>query len=85
MVIPKDKVQTYATIKYIGGMPGWLSSYKCLALVQVVILESWVRVPHWAPFMEPASPSAYVSASLSASLMNKQKILKKKKNTNIGL
>ena len=27
--------------------------------------------PAWAPCMEPASPSAYVSASLSVSLVNK--------------
>ena len=43
-----------------------------LPLAQVVILGSWDRVPH----REPASPSAYVSASLSVSLMNKY-ILKK--------
>ena len=29
------------------------------------------RVPNWAPCMEPASVSVYVSASLSVSLMNK--------------
>ena len=61
----------------------WLSI--CLPLAQGMIPESRDQVPHWTPCMEPASPSAYVSASLSASLMNKQKILKKKKNTNIGL
>ena len=33
-----------------------------------VILETQDRVPHWAPCMEPASPSACVSASLSVSL-----------------
>ena len=33
-----------------------------------VILETWDRVPHRAPCMEPASPSACVSASLSLSL-----------------
>ena len=40
---------------------------------QGVILESWNQVPHRAPCMEPASPSACVSASLSlsVSLMNK--------------
>ena len=32
---------------------------------QGVILETPDRVPHWAPYMEPASPSACVSASLS--------------------
>ena len=31
------------------------------------LLESWDQVPHWAPCMEPASPSAYVSTSLSLS------------------
>ena len=29
------------------------------------------QVPHQAPCMEPASPAAYVSASLSLSFMNK--------------
>ena len=42
-----------------------------LPLAQVLIPESWDRVPHKAPHGEPASPSACVSAPLSASLMNK--------------
>ena len=45
-------------------MPGWLSGL-APPLAQGVILESWDRVPHGAPCMEPASPSACVSASLS--------------------
>ena len=47
----------------LGHLRG--SAAERLPSAQGVILESWVRVPHWAPFMEPASPSAYVSASLS--------------------
>ena len=43
-----------------------------------VILESQDRVPHQAPRMEPASPSARVSASLSLFLMNKYNLKKKK-------
>ena len=31
----------------------------------------WDQVPHWAPCMEPASPSAYVSAALSHEKINK--------------
>ena len=42
-----------------------------LPLAQGVILESRDQVLHWAPCLEPASPSAYISASLSVSLMNK--------------
>ena len=38
---------------------------------QGVILETRDRVPRQAPCVEPASPSACVSASLSVSLMNK--------------
>ena len=40
---------------------------------QGVILESLDQVPHWPPCMEPASPTACVSASLCVcvSLMNK--------------
>ena len=53
-----------------------------LPLAQSVILESWDRVPHRAPCMGPASPSACVSASLSLSLCVSHeyinKILKKK-------
>ena len=41
----------------------WLSIY--LPLTQGVILESQDTVPHWPSCMEPASPSAYVSAPLS--------------------
>ena len=36
-----------------------------LPTAQVVILGSWDRVLHQAPNKEPASPSTYVSASLS--------------------
>ena len=42
-----------------------------LRLAQGLSLRSWDRVSHWAPFREPASPPAYVSASLCVSLMNK--------------
>ena len=42
-----------------------------LALAQGVILETWDQVPHQAACMEPAFPSAWVSASLSVSLVNK--------------
>ena len=36
-----------------------------LPSAQVVILGFWDQVPHQAPPRAPASPSAYVSASLS--------------------
>ena len=38
-----------------------------LPLAQVVILVSWVWVLHQAPCRKPASPFAYVSASLCLS------------------
>ena len=41
-----------------------------LPLAQVMIPGSWDRIPHQAPCKEPASASAYVSASLCVSLMN---------------
>ena len=41
-----------------------------LPLAQSVILGSQDRVPHQTPTRKPASPSAYVSASLCVSLMN---------------
>ena len=50
-------------------VPGHLggSVVEHLPLTQGVIPESRDRVPHWASCMEPAFPSAYVSASLSLS------------------
>ena len=53
------------------GQPRWCSGLAPPA-AWGVILETWDRVPHRAPCMEPASPSpsACVSASLSVS-MNK--------------
>ena len=45
-------------------IPGWLSGLG-LPSAQGVILGSRDPVPCWAPRMEPASPSAHVSASLS--------------------
>ena len=42
-----------------------------LPLVQGMIPGYHDRVPHLAPYKEPASPSAYVSASLCEYLMNK--------------
>ena len=54
-------------IREFGGQPWWLSG---LALPSAwgVILETQDRVPRRACCMEPASPSACVSASLSLSL-----------------
>ena len=42
-----------------------------LPLAQVVTLGSWDQVLYQAPRRELVSPSAYVSASLYVSLMNK--------------
>ena len=50
-----------------GGIPGWLSSL-VLPSARGVILGSRDRVPRRAPRMEPASPSAWASASLSVFL-----------------
>ena len=49
--------------KYLGCLGG--SVIERLPLAQVVILETRDRVPHRAPCMEPASPSACVSLPLS--------------------
>ena len=48
-------------------IPGWLSGLAPPS-AHGVILESWGWVPHQAPCMEPASPSACVSASLCVCL-----------------
>ena len=49
------------------GSPGGLSGL-ALPSTQGMILETWDRFLHQALFMEPASPSACVSASLSLSV-----------------
>ena len=56
--------------------PGWLSGL-ALPSAQGVILESQDRVPCQAPWMEPTSPSACVSVSLSLCLLWINKIFKK--------
>ena len=53
-------------IPLLGHLGG--SVVERLPSAQSVIPTSWDRVPHQAPYMEPASPSACVSASLSLSL-----------------
>ena len=45
---------------HLGG-----SAVERLPLAQGAILESWDRVPHWAPCMEPASLPLPVSLPLS--------------------
>ena len=52
------------------GQPGWLSGLAPPS-AQGVIQETQDRVPRQDACMEPASPSARVSASLFLSLMNK--------------
>ena len=49
--------------RHLGG-----SAVKCLPLTQGMILESQDGVMHQAPCVAPASPSAYISASLCVSL-----------------
>ena len=55
----------------IEGPPGWLIGLGPPA-AQGVILETRDQVPHWAPCMEPASPSACVSASCSLCVSREQ-------------
>ena len=68
---------------YIQPVKGRLggSVVECLPLAQVMILEAWDRVLLQTFHREPASPSAYVSASLCVSLMNKLNLKKKKKTS----
>ena len=55
--------------KILGRLGG--SAVECLPSAQVMIPEFRDFVCPWAPYGEPASPSACVSASLSVPLMNK--------------
>ena len=59
----------FEIVSKVGCLGG--SAVECLPPAQVVTPGSWDRVPHQAPCMEPASPSAWVSASLCVSLTNK--------------
>ena len=52
----------YALKKVRDGQPGWLSGLASPS-TQGLNLETRDRVPHPAPCMEPASPSACVSAT----------------------
>ena len=54
------------------GLLGY-SAVEHLPSAQGMILESRDGVPRWAPCMEPASPSACISAPLSLSLSLKNK------------
>ena len=58
---------TWGGLPFSADISGYLVLPTCLSLL---IPGSWDRVPHGAPREEPASPSAYVSASLCVSLMN---------------
>ena len=70
LIKEKDKKQGCNFNKGEIGMPGWLSGWAS-AFGSGRDPGIWDLVPHQAPCGEPASPSAYVSASLSVSLMNK--------------
>ena len=59
------------TIKIPDGRDAWVAQRSGTCLGSSRDPGIWDRVPHQAPFEKPASPSAYVSAPLSASLMNK--------------
>ena len=58
-------------LKFVsGGQPQWLSGLAPPS-AQGVILGTWDRVPCQAPGMEPASPSACVSASVCVCVSHK--------------
>ena len=59
-----SQIKSLKTIK-TGRLGG--SVVERLPLVQVMIPGSWDRGPHQDPCREPASPSAYVSASVCVS------------------
>ena len=65
---PSPKTMWFRVLKFpFEGLLGG-SVVECLPLSPG---HPWDPVPHRVPCMEPASPSACVSASLSVSLMNK--------------
>ena len=69
----KDAHMDTHILKEAMRAAGWLSGLVPLS-AQGLVLETWDQVPCLASCMEPASPSACASASLSLSLcisMNK--------------
>ena len=62
-----------ACAKHIRSLGPWVARWLsiCLPSAQVVIPGPWNQVSLQVARRESASPSAYVSASLSVSLMNK--------------
>ena len=74
-----DLWQLQACWKIVGSGSLGGSVFEHLPSVQVLILGSWDWVPHWALREESALPSAYVSASLCLSWINKYNLLKKRK------
>ena len=62
----REGIYRIVALGHLGG-----SVEKHLPLAQGVISGSRDLVPHQVPCMQPSSPSACVSASLSVSLMDK--------------
>ena len=67
--IPKSEIRNWKGSKYLSKylFLGCLGGSVVEPLAQDVIPGSWDRIPHPAPCMDPASPSACVSASLCLS------------------
>ena len=61
-----EKLRNYNFWGHLGG-----TVVERLPFAHGMVSGSWDLVLHQAPHREPASPSAYVSASLSVSLMSK--------------
>ena len=54
-----------------GGFKMWSEGTCGCSVVEHLPSPGMVPEPHQAPLKEPASPSAYISASFCVSLMNK--------------
>ena len=80
----KASLNSWQSKLHEEGSPGG-SAVEHLPSAQAVTLGFWDWVLCRAPHVEPASPSAWVSASLSVSHEYINKILKKKKKTQNGM
>ena len=57
----------FGEMRHAKSWGTWVAQWLSICLLpsaQVMIPGSWDVVPHWGLCREPASPSAYVSASL---------------------
>ena len=65
-ILDQRRLKRHSNLGHLDG-----SGVEHLPLAPVIFLGFWDQVLHWVPLRQPASSSAYVSASLRLSWINK--------------